>query len=602
MINLYSKLLSRQIIFGTSVGVALFFMIVGVIFWGGFNTAMEATNTLEFCVSCHEMEENVFQEYNKTIHYTNRAGVRATCSDCHVPRPWVHKVVRKIQASNEVLHKVLGTIDTPEKFDNKRLHLAQNVWRTMKETDSRECRNCHDFATMNPETQKTRARKQHINAMQAGNTCIDCHKGIAHKHVHDQLEEEAVDALEAPNPAFIKPMPSQWLAFMEQQKTNALTKTNSNAEVVMNKDEPAAEIIVDEKIVNEAVVSTNDEPNAEIKTPQTINTNTDNSRINWSEVAARDVVVFYPGQSSVEWVLGRQHGGKRAFKSGDRCFDCHEDELADIGQKIVSGEKEMKVGKDRKHGMEPTLIPGKRGSIKVKVQSAYDAQNLYMKFSWADAKHTPAPFVEGGKMDPDNKIKLAVMFATDEVEYADRAGCWGTCHADLRSMPFEPEPSAIEGVALKHAANGVTKYLAESRTKLELKGRGGKALGGWDKLKDAADIKSEFDAGHYMDIVRYKAGQKTSENGHVLSERVANDGQQTEFTASLNNGTWTVEMIHKLNSNMSGDINFDTNTVYNFGFAIHDDYTVARYHHVSIGYKLGFDNPTAEINVTKISN
>ena len=619
MFNLYGKLLSRQIIFGTTVGVALFFMIVGVIFWGGFNTAMEATNTLEFCVSCHEMEENVFQEYNKTIHYTNRAGVRATCSDCHVPRPWVHKVVRKIQASNEVLHKVLGTIDTPEKFNNSRLHLAKNVWRTMKETDSRECRNCHDFSTMNPETQKSRARKQHINAMQAGNTCIDCHKGIAHKHVHDQLDEDEIDLLEAPNPNFIKPMPPQWLAYIEKQKTKTVTPES------LIKNEPVEnEQVENEQVGSERVESIQvkkertekeiAQPVPEVESVKTrvkseakqsqavvVKTNAD-SRINWSGVTGRDVIVFYPGQSSIEWAVGRQHGGKRAFKSGDRCFDCHEEELADIGQKIVSGEKEMKVGKDRKHGMEPTLIPGKRGSIKVNVQSAHDAQNLYMKFSWTDSEHTPAPFVEGGKMDAENKIKLAVMFATDEVEYADRAGCWGTCHADLRSMPFAPEQAIVDKAALKYAGNGVTKYLKESRTKLEIKGRGGKALGGWDKLKDESELKSEFDAGHYMDIVRYKAGQKVSENGHVLSERVANDGQQTEFNANLNNGIWTVEMTRQLKSDKPGDISLETNSIYNFGFAIHDDYTTARYHHVSIGYKLGFDNTTAEINAKYIKN
>ncbi len=593
MFNLYGKLLSRQIIFGTTVGVALFFMIVGVIFWGGFNTAMEATNTLEFCVSCHEMEENVYQEYNKTIHYTNRAGVRATCSDCHVPRPWVHKVVRKIQASNEVLHKVLGTIDTPEKFNDKRLHLAQNVWRTMKETDSRECRNCHDFATMNPETQKSRARKQHINAMQAGNTCIDCHKGIAHTKVHDQLAEEEMDALEAPNPDFIKPMPPQWQAFIEKKKAQPVTVSTIADESAEKKTLPGTEVVAEVKSV--AKITEN-------KSELTSNNNTgeSDSNINWSSVPARDVVIFYPGQSSMEWVLGRQHGGKRAFKSGDRCFDCHEEELADMGQKIVSGEKEMKVRKDKKHGMEPNVIPGKRGSINVKVQSGYDAENLYMKFSWADTDHTPAPFVEGGKMDPDNKIKLAVMFATDDVEYADRAGCWGTCHADLRSMPFAPEKDKVDAAKLKYAADGVTKYLKESRSKLEIKGRGGKSLGGWDKLKEADALKAEFDAGHYMDIIRYKAGEKVSENGHVMSERVTNDGQKTEFIANLNNGIWTVEMKRKLKSDKEGDITLDTNSIYNFGFAIHDDYTVARYHHVSIGYKLGFDNEKVEINSVKV--
>ena len=140
MFDLYRQLLTRKIILGTTVGAALFFMIVGVVFWGGFNTGMEITNTLDFCISCHEMEDNVYKEYKTTIHYSNRSGVRATCSDCHVPDPWGHKVARKIQASNEVLHKILGTVDTPEKFDANRLRLAKNVWRAMKTTDSRECR------------------------------------------------------------------------------------------------------------------------------------------------------------------------------------------------------------------------------------------------------------------------------------------------------------------------------------------------------------------------------------------------------------------------------------------------------------------------------
>ena len=79
-------LMSRKVLFGTTIGVALFFMVVGVIFWGGFNTAMEVSNTETFCISCHEMEENVFKEYQNTIHYTNRTGVRATCPDCHDAR------------------------------------------------------------------------------------------------------------------------------------------------------------------------------------------------------------------------------------------------------------------------------------------------------------------------------------------------------------------------------------------------------------------------------------------------------------------------------------------------------------------------------------
>jgi cytochrome c-type protein NapC len=154
--------------------------VAGVIFWGGFNTAMEATNQESFCISCHEMKENVYQEYQDTIHYSNRSGVRATCPDCHVPKPWIHKMVRKIQASNELFHKAMGTIDTPEKFEAKRLKLARNVWKTMKATDSRECRNCHDYESMDFVAQQRRAVSRHSKGLEEGKTCIDCHKGIAH--------------------------------------------------------------------------------------------------------------------------------------------------------------------------------------------------------------------------------------------------------------------------------------------------------------------------------------------------------------------------------------------------------------------------------------
>jgi cytochrome c-type protein NapC len=162
----------------------------GIIFWGGFNTAMEATNTLDFCISCHEMRDTVYQEYKKTIHYSNRTGVRAVCSDCHVPKDWVHKMARKIQASGEVYGKIMGTIDTPEKFEAKRLQLARNEWARMKGSDSRECRNCHTFEGMNTEVQKQRARKQHELALRDKQTCIECHKGIAHQKPKGMTEAD----------------------------------------------------------------------------------------------------------------------------------------------------------------------------------------------------------------------------------------------------------------------------------------------------------------------------------------------------------------------------------------------------------------------------
>ena len=163
-------------------GFLMFFIGAGAL--GVFNTVMGYTNTLEFCTSCHEMRDYLYPEYKESVHYKNAAGVRAVCSDCHVPKPWGLKVARKIQASlKELPAKVLGTIDTREKFDAKRLELAEEVWKDMKASHSRECRNCHSVEAMKIADQERSARKKHnLERMRERNeTCIDCHKGIAHK-------------------------------------------------------------------------------------------------------------------------------------------------------------------------------------------------------------------------------------------------------------------------------------------------------------------------------------------------------------------------------------------------------------------------------------
>ena len=156
--------------------------VAGVMFWGGFNTVLEATNTEKFCVSCHEMESNVFEELKGTNHFTNRSGVRATCPDCHVPHEWTNKIARKMQASKEVWGHIFGSIDTREKFLALRRHLAEREWERMKANDSLECRNCHSSESMDLTKQNPRAAAAHERFLFSGErTCIDCHKGIAHK-------------------------------------------------------------------------------------------------------------------------------------------------------------------------------------------------------------------------------------------------------------------------------------------------------------------------------------------------------------------------------------------------------------------------------------
>ncbi len=581
------------------IGAAFFFFLIGILFWGGFNWGMERTNTLEFCISCHEMKDNVYQEYMPTIHYSNRTGVRATCADCHVPKEWIHKVVRKIQASRELYHHyITGDVDTPEKFNAKRLQLAMNVWKTMKKTDSRECRNCHNFESMNPKFQQPRARKQHLNAFETGQTCIDCHKGIAHKNVRKQLSDEELEALEIPYPAFVREVPEMYKqGLQEVEAMEAEQAAKEKAEKEKAREAAKAAKAAEKKRIDAAVAAAlaAQGGGAAAAGSATASTAAASSGaafgIDWSAVPDREITIFYPGQTSIEWTLnGRDHGGARPFeKGGDRCTTCHDKETADMGQKMVTGEK-----------AEPTPIPGKRGSIPVKVQASHDQENFYLRFEWEDTDHVAVPFVEGGKMDPENPMKIAIVLTTDAVEYADRAGCWGACHHDARTMPHAPEQATLdasEAAKVLDLKQGVTKYLKESRTKIEVKGRRGKKRGGWDKLKSPEEIQAELQAGHFMDLMRYSSGSKKTENGYVLEQRHMSGGGQFDANAIKEGNTWVVEMKRKLNTGKPGDIALEPGKLYDFSFAIHDDYSNARFHHVSLGYKLGLDNEEAEINV-----
>ena len=159
--------------------VALIFF-AGVVFAGLFNVGLEYTNQTEFCTSCHTMKTNL-KELQERVHWKSRSGVHAGCADCHVPKNFKDKMIAKVLAAKDVYHEIMGTIDTPEKYEARRLDMAQRVWAKMKASDSRECKSCHGYAHMDFSEQDRFARKKHENATDRGQTCIDCHKGIGHK-------------------------------------------------------------------------------------------------------------------------------------------------------------------------------------------------------------------------------------------------------------------------------------------------------------------------------------------------------------------------------------------------------------------------------------
>jgi len=154
----------------------------GVLFWSGFTEGMNELHAEAFCITCHEMRTTVFEELKSTIHYSNRSGVRATCPDCHVPHGWTDRIARKMQASTELWGKIVGSIDTRAKFMARRQTLAEHEWERLKANDSLECRNCHRVNSFDLTRQSARAAAVHERwLLTREKTCIDCHKGIAHR-------------------------------------------------------------------------------------------------------------------------------------------------------------------------------------------------------------------------------------------------------------------------------------------------------------------------------------------------------------------------------------------------------------------------------------
>jgi len=253
----------------------------------------------------------------------------------------------------------------------------------------------------------------------------------------------------------------------------------------------------------------------------------------WSALPATQLTLFYPGASPVEWITkGTEHGGARALKKGESCVDCHSEEVANMGQLIVSGQK-----------LEPGPIPGKAPSINVKVQAAHDGEHLYLRFSWVQPKASGA-----AKMDAGNPVKIAYMLESGgKVPLAEPGGCWGACHGDARTMPG--------------ADDAKTKYV-----------KGG-------SLAD----------GVFYDLNQWRSGENKAYDGHIADQRVMEGGQAlVGATGKLDGDTWTVEFTRKF-AGGEGDVKLEPGQTYNFGVAIHDDSSTGRYHHVSLGYHLGID-------------
>ena len=76
----------------------------------------------------------------------------------------------------------------------------------------------------------------------------------------------------------------------------------------------------------------------------------DPATIDWSKVPVTNVTLFYPGQSSYEWLRSGSHPGSKMVADGTACVTCHQGKEKAMGDKIVKGGP-----------LEPTPVKGKNG-------------------------------------------------------------------------------------------------------------------------------------------------------------------------------------------------------------------------------------------------
>ena len=411
----------------------------------------------------------------------------------------------------------------------------------------------------------------------------------------------------------------------------------------------------------------------------------DPAKINWSSLPVVTVPLFYPGQSSYEWLRSDGHkGASRQVARGDSCVACHDEKDAekDLGDKLVQAGR-----------LEPTPVTGKNGHVDLKVQAAFDAKNAYLRLQWKTANAFPGSehqylrfdgkewkvhgfpkldkVVQDGKQPGLYEDRMSIMIDDGKVAGFAKQGCWLTCHDGMRDMPkqFTKEEVAANALLTAIKKTDVRKYLPETRTDPS----------DWKTGKSVEDIAKIKAAGGFVDLIQWRAHRSNAvgmaDDGYVLEWRLGDAGkdvfggnadanthepkfmwdekkvgyksitadqlrkgdhflvreqnavpfdpkaawkegdmipdylvsrEDAKGSAADNNaiatwkdGLWTVVLIRPLGLTNDDDKNLKSGSVYNLGFAVHDDNITTRGHHVSFVKTLGL-GVKADIQAVKL--
>lgn len=257
----------------------------------------------------------------------------------------------------------------------------------------------------------------------------------------------------------------------------------------------------------------------------------DVATIDWSKIPSTTVSLFFPGQSSYEW-LRKDHPGAPAVQADQPCITCHKGQEAKLGAKLVKGGP-----------LEPTPVEGKTGQVDLKVQAAYDAKNAYFRFEWRTQQPYPGTehqylrfdgkewkvygypkldkIVREGKAPGIYEDRMSLMIDDGKVPGFAQQGCWLTCHNGQRDMPGTASKEDAQANALLKAINknDLRKYLPSTRTD----------PADWKTGKTPEEIAKIKAAGGFVDLIQWRAHRSNAvgmaDDGYVLEYRLSDAGK-----------------------------------------------------------------------------
>ncbi len=306
----------------------------------------------------------------------------------------------------------------------------------------------------------------------------------------------------------------------------------------------------------------------------------------WKKVPATNIVLFYPGVTSWDFLTSDDHrlGGREIKRVRKNCRHCHlskDGELDLKADEIAAGSIRMK----RSHNaFEPEPIPGKKGTIHAAVSAAYDDEFLYLRVEWVSRG--------AGWLGKPNETPDRVSLQMNKNEPAfQKYGCFITCHNDLRTMPESP---SVKEVAADQF------YRSRERDDVRLYAYYAKSS--WNDRKSASELDKLLKEGGRIDLLsmEFLNGKSLLDEGWIFDDRVLDRKAESGSGGSFTSGRYSAVFKRKLSTGDKSGVNLKPGDVFTVGVAIHDDGVSKRKHYVSFPMTVGLGT-SADIKAEPVS-